>query len=104
VSNEDLQRLFDRFYRVDASRSRENGGTGLGLSIVAAIVRSHGGRILASHTQGGGLTMTVVLPRATGTAAVLPPGAAGGAPPVPMPLGTQDGPVVGIVPDPPQVP
>ena len=45
------------------SRSRENGGTGLGLSIVAAIVRSHGGQILASHTPGGGLTMTVVLPR-----------------------------------------
>ncbi len=55
------------------SRSRENGGTGLGLSIVAAIVRSHGGQILASHTPGGGLTMTVVLPRPTGTAAVPPP-------------------------------
>jgi len=73
VSDEALQRLFDRFYRVDPSRSRENGGTGLGLSIVAAIVRSHGGQILASHTPGGGLTMTVVLPRATGTAAVPPP-------------------------------
>ena len=70
VSEEALHRLFDRFYRVDASRSRENGGTGLGLSIVAAIVRSHGGQILASHTPGGGLTMTVVLPRATGTAAI----------------------------------
>ena len=76
VSDEALQRLFDRFYRVDPSRSRENGGTGLGLSIVAAIVRSHGGQILASHTQGGGLTMTVVLPRATGTAAVPPPAGA----------------------------
>ncbi|MGS0685749.1 sensor histidine kinase [Nakamurella sp. GG22] len=73
VSDEDLQRLFDRFYRVDASRSRANGGTGLGLSIVAAIVRSHGGEIHASHTPGGGLTMTVVLPRATGTAAVPAP-------------------------------
>ena len=77
VSDEALQRLFDRFFRVDPSRSRENGGTGLGLSIVAAIVRSHGGQILASHTPGGGLTMTVVLPRATGTAAVRPPGGAG---------------------------
>ncbi len=76
VSDESLQRLFDRFYRVDASRSRENGGTGLGLSIVAAIVRSHGGQILATHTPGGGLTMTVLLPRATGTAAVPPPGSA----------------------------
>jgi two-component system OmpR family sensor kinase len=78
VSDEALQRLFDRFYRVDPSRSRENGGTGLGLSIVAAIVRSHGGQILASHTPGGGLTMTVVLPRATGTAAVPPPTAQSG--------------------------
>ena len=77
VSDEALQRLFDRFFRVDASRSRENGGTGLGLSIVAAIVRSHGGQIVASHTPGGGLTMTVILPVATGTAAVPPPGATG---------------------------
>lgn len=70
VSDVDLERLFDRFYRVDPSRSREKGGTGLGLSIVAAIVRAHGGRIMASHSAGGGLTMTVVLPRAMGTAAV----------------------------------
>jgi two-component system OmpR family sensor kinase len=72
VSDEDLDRLFDRFYRVDPSRSRERGGTGLGLSIVAAIVRGHGGRIAATHTPGGGLTITVVLPRASGTAAVRP--------------------------------
>ncbi|HEY5882352.1 MAG TPA: HAMP domain-containing sensor histidine kinase [Nakamurella sp.] len=72
VHDEDLDRLFDRFYRVDPSRSRERGGTGLGLSIVAAIVRGHGGRIITSHTPGGGLTITVVLPRASGTAAVRP--------------------------------
>ena len=91
VSDEALQRLFDRFFRVDPSRSRENGGTGLGLSIVAAIVRSHGGQILASHTPGGGLTMTVVLPRATGTAAVPPP--AGPAEPGnPVPNGTAEQP------------
>jgi len=80
VSDEDLDRLFDRFYRVDPSRSRERGGTGLGLSIVAAIVRGHGGRIAATHTPGGGLTITVVLPRASGTAAVRParPGGPGG--------------------------
>jgi two-component system OmpR family sensor kinase len=90
VSDEALQRLFDRFFRVDPSRSRENGGTGLGLSIVAAIVRSHGGQILASHTQGGGLTMTVVLPRATGTAAVAPPPAGAAEPGNPVPEGTSE--------------
>jgi len=80
VGDDDLERLFDRFYRVDASRSREKGGTGLGLSIVAAIVRAHGGRIMASHSTGSGLTMTVVLPRAMGTAAVDRPAAAPGSP------------------------
>ena len=70
VTPEALPRLFDRFFREDESRSRENGGSGLGLSIVAAIVRSHGGRILAAHAAGGGLTMTVVLPRPVGTGAV----------------------------------
>lgn len=72
VDDDHLDKLFDRFYRVDPSRSRERGGTGLGLSIVAAIIRGHGGRIVASHTPGGGLTITVVLPRASGTVAVRP--------------------------------
>ncbi len=71
VSAQALPRLFDRFYRADESRSRENGGSGLGLSIVAAIVRTHGGRIMASNAAGGGLIMTVVLPRPVGTAAVV---------------------------------
>ncbi|TKV61643.1 HAMP domain-containing histidine kinase [Nakamurella flava] len=82
VADEDLDRLFDRFYRADPSRSREKGGTGLGLSIVAAIARNHGGRVLAGHSPGGGLTITVVLPRATGTAAVPPPAPAA----VPVPV------------------
>jgi two-component system OmpR family sensor kinase len=64
VGDEDLHRLFDRFFRVDPSRSRERGGSGLGLSIAAAIVRAHRGRITAGHTPGGGLTVTVVLPLA----------------------------------------
>jgi two-component system OmpR family sensor kinase len=64
VGDADLHRLFDRFFRVDPSRSRERGGSGLGLSIAAAIVRAHRGRISAGHTPGGGLTVTVVLPLA----------------------------------------
>jgi two-component system OmpR family sensor kinase len=64
VGDDDLGKLFDRFFRVDPARSREKGGSGLGLSIVAAIVRAHGGVIRASHTSGGGLTMTVLLPQA----------------------------------------
>ncbi|GAA1997199.1 HAMP domain-containing histidine kinase [Nakamurella flavida] len=91
VSDEALPKLFDRFYRVEASRSRENGGTGLGLSIVAAIVRSHGGEVTASHTPGGGLTMTVILPGATGTAAVPPVGAEPVTGPITGPIGIVPG-------------
>ncbi len=86
VRPDELPRLFDRFYRADESRSRANGGSGLGLSIVAAIVRSHGGRILASHAPNGGLTMTVVLPRPVGTAAISGMGAGG-------PVGVATGPI-----------
>lgn len=64
VAEADLPRLFDRFYRVDPARSREQGGSGLGMSIVAAIVRMHRGSVVASETDGGGLTVTVTLPRA----------------------------------------
>jgi len=92
VSKEALPRLFDRFFRADESRSRENGGSGLGLSIVAAIVRSHGGRILASNAAGRGLAMTVVLPRPVGTAAVA--GGAGGTAAIPGPgIGVTTGPI-----------
>ena len=88
VEPDALNRLFDRFYRVDPSRSREKGGTGLGLSIVAAIVRNHGGTIMASGTPGGGLTVTVVLPKASGTAAVPAPGRGTATPDGPVPTTT----------------
>jgi two-component system OmpR family sensor kinase len=55
-------RLFERFYRVDPSRSRQQGGAGLGLGIVAAIVDAHGGSVSASSTPGGGATFTIRLP------------------------------------------
>jgi two-component system sensor histidine kinase BaeS len=57
-----LPQLFNRFYRVDASRSRENGGSGLGLSICQAIVEAHHGVIVASASLLGGLRVEINLP------------------------------------------
>jgi two-component system, OmpR family, sensor kinase len=61
-SEEQARRVFERFYRVDESRSRESGGAGLGLSIVAAIVTAHGGTVGARPGPGGGAEFTVRLP------------------------------------------
>lgn len=58
----DLPRLFDRFFRGEASRDRASGGSGLGLSICKAIVEAHGGSIAASASPLGGLRVTVALP------------------------------------------
>jgi two-component system OmpR family sensor kinase len=55
--------VFERFIRLDDSRTRATGGAGLGLSIVAAIVRAHHGRVSISDTEGGGATFTVELER-----------------------------------------
>jgi two-component system OmpR family sensor kinase len=62
ISAENADRLFERFFRADPSRSRASGGAGLGLSIVAAIVAAHGGRVAATPGPAGGATFTIWLP------------------------------------------
>lgn len=59
ISDESIDKIFDRFYREDKSRSRETGGNGLGLSIADIIVSSHGGTIKASHNKPKGTIFTV---------------------------------------------
>jgi len=62
ISPEHLSRLFERFYRVDPSRSREQGGTGLGLAIVKHIIQLHNGTIGVESIPGAGATFVVTLP------------------------------------------
>ena len=61
-----LDRIFDRFYRLDEARTRESGGTGLGLSIAQAISVAHGGRITAQNARGGGGAVFTLLLRRSG--------------------------------------
>ncbi|WP_448615388.1 sensor histidine kinase [Modestobacter sp. URMC 112] len=63
LAPEDAQRVFERFYRADPSRTRAAGGTGLGLSIVASLVAAHGGRVELETAPGRGATFAVRLPR-----------------------------------------
>jgi two-component system phosphate regulon sensor histidine kinase PhoR len=66
IGPEHLGRIFERFYRVDKARSREQGGTGLGLAIVKHIAQAHGGKVSVQSTLGKGSTFTVWLPAKEG--------------------------------------
>ncbi len=63
IPSASLDRVFERFYRVDRARSRTTGGTGLGLSIVRHIVTNHGGEVNVTSREGEGSTFTLVFPR-----------------------------------------
>jgi two-component system phosphate regulon sensor histidine kinase PhoR len=62
IPEEDLSRVFERFYRVDKSRTRDPGGTGLGLAIVKHLIELHGGEVRAENRSAGGAKFTIVLP------------------------------------------
>ncbi len=63
IPESDLDRVFERFYRVDPARSRATGGTGLGLSIVKHVCSNHGGEVVVWSVEGAGSTFTLRLPR-----------------------------------------
>ncbi|MBI4366822.1 MAG: PAS domain S-box protein [Deltaproteobacteria bacterium] len=65
IAPDDLPRIFERFYRVEKSRSRELGGTGLGLAIVKHLVQAHGGDVTVQSTPGQGSSFSLILPAAT---------------------------------------
>jgi signal transduction histidine kinase len=62
IPRDELERVFEPFYRRERSRSRTTGGIGLGLAVVRSIARSHGGDVVLSNRRDGGLTATVQLP------------------------------------------
>jgi len=63
IPDHELERVFEPFYRLEASRNRETGGTGLGLAIARTIARAHGGNVTLRNADGGGLEALLILPR-----------------------------------------
>jgi two-component system sensor histidine kinase SenX3 len=70
IPRRDLERVFERFYRVDRARSRETGGTGLGLAIVRHVASNHAGEVRVDSREGEGSTFTLRLPVGAGPVAV----------------------------------
>ncbi|MBM3844634.1 MAG: cell wall metabolism sensor histidine kinase WalK, partial [Verrucomicrobia bacterium] len=64
IAGEALERVFERFYRADKARAREQGGTGLGLAIVKNVVQAHGGDVRVESTPGRGTEFFIRLPEA----------------------------------------
>ncbi len=72
IPSRDLERIFERFYRVDRARSRDTGGTGLGLSIVRHVAQAHGGDVTVESREGEGSTFRIRLPLAAGALRSVP--------------------------------
>ncbi len=70
IPTRDLERIFERFYRVDRARSRETGGTGLGLSIVRHVAHAHGGDVSVISHEGEGSAFTLTFPLVDGSATI----------------------------------
>jgi two-component system sensor histidine kinase SenX3 len=68
IPTRDLERIWERFYRVDRARSRDTGGTGLGLAIVRHVAQAHGGEVTVQSREGEGSTFTLYIPVANGSA------------------------------------
>ncbi|KZN32772.1 hypothetical protein N480_25050 [Pseudoalteromonas luteoviolacea S2607] len=62
VAEQDLEKIFERLYRCEGSRSRDHGGSGLGLAICKQIIRAHGGNVGASHSEMGGVSISLYIP------------------------------------------
>jgi signal transduction histidine kinase len=75
IPEEHLPRVFDVFYQVDGSSTREYGGAGLGLAIVKSFVEAHGGEVQIRSAPGAGSTFSVILPLRAASAPALTPAA-----------------------------
>ena len=78
IPGRDLERIFERFYRVDRARARDTGGTGLGLAIVRHVATNHRGEVRVVSQEGGGSTFTLRLPAGPGPVVLTAPEAEAG--------------------------